>query len=60
MKTYIGVKKIEAEPMTRGDYNTYRGWRMMKVIMLSTLTVTSRGRPKKILKTHFLKRERTF
>lgn len=65
MKTYIGVKKIEAEPMTRGDYNTYRGYlqtkiRLMKVIMLSTLTVTSRGRPKKILKTHFLKRERTF
>ena len=28
MKTYIGVKKIEAEPMTRGDYNTYRGWQI--------------------------------
>lgn len=26
MKTYIGVKKIEAEPMTRGDYNKFRGW----------------------------------
>ena len=28
MKTYIGVKKIEAEPMTRGDYNIYRGWQI--------------------------------
>ena len=28
MKPYIGVKKIEAEPMTRGDYNTYRGWQI--------------------------------
>lgn len=28
MKTYIGVKKIEAEPMTGGDYNTYRGWQI--------------------------------
>lgn len=26
MKKYIGVKKIEAEPMTRGDYNKYKGW----------------------------------
>ena len=26
MKTYIGIKKIEAEPMNRGDYNKYRGW----------------------------------
>ncbi len=28
MKPYIGVKKIEADPMTRGDYNTYRGWQI--------------------------------
>lgn len=26
MKTYIGVKKLEAKPMTRGAYNEYRGW----------------------------------
>lgn len=26
MKRYIGVKIIEARPMNRGDYNTYRGW----------------------------------
>lgn len=26
MKKYIGTKLIEAEPMTRGDYNKYRGW----------------------------------
>lgn len=26
MKKYIGVKVIEAEPMSRGDYNKYRGW----------------------------------
>jgi hypothetical protein len=26
MKKYIGVKMIEAAPMTRGDYNKYRGW----------------------------------
>lgn len=26
MKKYIGCKLIEAEPMTRGDYNQYRGW----------------------------------
>lgn len=26
MKTYIGTKIIQAEPMSRGDYNTYRGW----------------------------------
>lgn len=25
MKKYIGTKLIEAEPMTRGDYNKYRG-----------------------------------
>lgn len=23
---YLGVKLIEAEPLTRGEYNTYRGW----------------------------------
>lgn len=23
---YIGTKQIEAEPMTRGEYNQYRGW----------------------------------
>ena len=26
MKNYIGTKRIEAEPMTRGDYNDYGGW----------------------------------
>jgi hypothetical protein len=26
MKAYIGTKLIHAEPMTRGDYNEYRGW----------------------------------
>ena len=26
MKKYIGTKRIEAEPMTRGAYNKYRGW----------------------------------
>ena len=28
MKTYIGTKIIEAKPMTRGDYNTFRGWKI--------------------------------
>lgn len=23
---YIGIKRIKAEPMTRGDYNKFRGW----------------------------------
>ena len=23
---YIGIKLVEAEPMTRGAYNEYRGW----------------------------------
>ncbi len=23
---YIGTKQIEAKPMTRGEYNQYRGW----------------------------------
>lgn len=27
MKTYIGSKIINAKPMTRGEYNTYRGWK---------------------------------
>lgn len=26
MKKYIGTKIIEAEPMTRGAYNVFRGW----------------------------------
>ena len=26
MKKYIGTKMIEAKPMSRGDYNKYRGW----------------------------------
>lgn len=26
MKKYIGTKLIEAEQMTRGEYNEYRGW----------------------------------
>ena len=26
MKHYVGTRFIQAEPMTRGDYNTYRGW----------------------------------
>ena len=26
MKTYIGTKVLDAEPMTRGEYNRYRGW----------------------------------
>lgn len=26
MKTYIGTKILNAKPMTRGDYNTMRGW----------------------------------
>jgi len=29
MKRYIGVKLIEAAPMTRGDYNNYRGWTIL-------------------------------
>lgn len=28
MKQYIGTKLIEAEPMTRGAYNEYRGWQL--------------------------------
>ena len=26
MKKYIGCRMFEVEPMTRGDYNAYRGW----------------------------------
>ena len=26
MKQYIGTKIIKAKPMTRGEYNTFRGW----------------------------------
>lgn len=26
MKKYIGVKLVEARPMTRGEYNIFRGW----------------------------------
>jgi hypothetical protein len=26
MRKFIGSKLIEAEPMTRGEYNIYRGW----------------------------------
>lgn len=26
MKRYIGTKIIDAQPMTRGEYNRYRGW----------------------------------
>lgn len=28
MKQYIGTKIVKAEPMTRGDYNDYRGWQI--------------------------------
>ena len=28
MKKYIGTKVVEARPMTRGDYNNYRGWQI--------------------------------
>ena len=28
MKYYMGFKLIKAEPMTRGDYNKYRGWKI--------------------------------
>jgi hypothetical protein len=26
MKQYIGTKRLNAKPMTRADYNTFRGW----------------------------------
>lgn len=28
MKDYIGVKVVAAEPMSRGEYNEYRGWQI--------------------------------
>ena len=28
MKDYIGVKVVTAEPMSRGEYNEYRGWKI--------------------------------
>ncbi|MGL4569043.1 MAG: Gp49 family protein [Fusobacteriaceae bacterium] len=28
MEKYLGVKVIEATPMTRGDYNIFRGWKL--------------------------------
>lgn len=28
MKQYLGTKQISARPMTRGEYNSYRGWEM--------------------------------
>lgn len=28
MKQYVGTKLIKAEPMTRGKYNEYRGWKI--------------------------------
>lgn len=28
MNTYIGTKIIKAKPMTRGDYNILRGWKI--------------------------------
>ena len=30
MKNYIGTKTIKARPMTRGEYNRYKGWEMPK------------------------------
>lgn len=30
MKTYICCETVEAKPMTRGDYNQYRGWTIPK------------------------------
>ncbi|MDO6737081.1 MW1434 family type I TA system toxin [Wenyingzhuangia sp. 2_MG-2023] len=30
MENYIGVKNIKASPMTRGEYNRYRGWDLPK------------------------------
>ena len=28
MKTYIGIKAVNATPMTRAEYNDYRGWKL--------------------------------
>ncbi len=30
MKTYIGIKKVKTDPMSRGAYNKYRGWTIPK------------------------------
>ena len=30
MKRYVGISTIKAKPMTRGEYNTYRGWEVPK------------------------------
>lgn len=30
MQQYVGTKIIKAEPMTRGEYNQYRGWQMVR------------------------------
>ncbi|ATW58134.1 hypothetical protein CNR35_00038 [Pseudomonas phage inbricus] len=30
MKVYTGTKKVQAQPMTRGDYNALRGWETPK------------------------------
>ena len=30
LKTYIGTKVVYAKPMTRAEYNTYRGWELPK------------------------------
>ena len=32
MKDYIGVKVVTAEPMSRGEYNEYRGWKIRNII----------------------------
>ena len=37
MKKYVGVKLIEAKPMTRGDYNNYRGWTIPKKLFYAIL-----------------------
>lgn len=29
-KSYVGVKKVSSTPMTRGEYNKYRGWEIPK------------------------------
>jgi len=28
MKQYLQLKKVKAEPMNRGEYNKYRGWKI--------------------------------
>jgi hypothetical protein len=30
MKEYYGTKRLKAKPMTRGEYNKYRGWEIPK------------------------------